>query len=81
MTNTAKLPDKPRKHKWVTEALSEGKNKLSVWPSPSDLKTDSSRDRFMQTIAKVGNDPRVQKVEKHMHDVHSVVFLFHLVDD
>lgn len=81
MTKTIEIPDKPRKHKWVTEALSEGKTKLSVWPSPGDLQTESKRERFMQTIAKVGNDPRVHKVEKHMHDVHSVVFLFHLTDD
>ena len=75
---TVKLPDKPRKHKWVTEALSEGNLTLSVWPSSDDTKTAARRKRFLETIAKVGSDPRVVRLEKHLHDLHGVVFLFHL---
>ena len=75
-----KLPEKPRKHRWVTEAISSGDSTLSVWPSPDDIKTPAKRKRFLETIAKVGSDPRVIKVEKHLHDVHSVVFLFYLSD-
>jgi len=77
---TVKLPEKPRKHRWVTEAINSGDRTLSVWPSPDDIKTPAKRKRFLQTIGKVGSDPRVIKVEKHLHDVHSVVFLFHLSD-
>ena len=77
---TVKLPDKPRKHRWVTEAISLGDSTLSVWPSPDDIKTPAKRQRFLETIAKVGNDPRVMKIEKRRHDVHSVVFLFYLTD-
>lgn len=79
--NDIVIPEKPRKHRWVTEALNAGEDKLSVWPSPDELKQESKKKKFLETIAKVGNDPRVHKVEKHMHDVHSVVFLFHLADD
>ncbi len=75
-----KLPEKPRKHRWVTEAIGSGDSTLSVWPSPDDIKTEVKRKRFLETIAKVGSDPRVIKVEKRLHDVHSVVFLFHLSD-
>lgn len=74
------LPEKPRKHRWISEALKNGDETVSVWPSPDDLKTPKRRERFLETIAKVGNDPRVVKVEKHPHDIYSVVFLFHLQD-
>ncbi|MHA2063134.1 MAG: hypothetical protein ACXABY_02015 [Candidatus Thorarchaeota archaeon] len=77
---TVKLPDKPRKHRWVTAALAGGDLTLSVWPSSGDTKTEAKKKRFLETIAKVGNDPRVVKVEKHRHDEHDVVFLFHLSD-
>jgi cytochrome P450 len=76
--NEITIPDRPRKHRWVTEALSQGSETVSVWPSPDDLKTDKRRRRFMETIAKVGNDPRVKDVTKHRHDVYSFVFVFHL---
>jgi hypothetical protein len=78
---TIKLPEKPRRHRWVTEAISRGDSKLSVWPSPDDIQSESKKKRFLETIAKVGNDPRVVSVEKHLHDEYSVVFLFHLNDD
>ena len=74
------VPEKPRKHRWVTEALNVGDPMLSVWPSSDDLKTEVKKQRFLETIAKVGNDPRVVKVEKRNHDEHGVVFLFHLQD-
>ena len=75
---TVKLPEKRRKHRWVTEAINAGETVVSVWPSPDDLKSEAKKKRFLETIAKVGNDPRVTSVEKKLHDVHSVVFLFHL---
>jgi len=75
---TVKLPDQPRKHRWVTEAITAGDIVLSVWPSPDDVKTPAKRSRFLETFAKVGNDPRVVKVERHLHDVNGVVFLFHI---
>ena len=78
---TVKLPDKPRKHRWVTTALAEGDLTLSVWPSLDDVKTETKKKRFLETIAKIGSDPRVAKVERHRHDVHNVVFLFHLSDE
>ena len=76
-----KLPDKPRKHRWVTQALNSGDTKLSVWPSPKDLVSESKKQRFLETIAKVGNDPRVVNVERHLHETHSVVYVFDLRDD
>jgi len=78
--NEVKLPEKPRKHPWVSEAIKAGDAKLSVWPSPDDLKTDVKRQRFLETIAKVGNDPRVVSVKRHMHEMHSVVYVFDLQD-
>ncbi len=78
---TVKLPDKPRKHRWVTEAINSGDITLSVWPDEEDLKTDKTKESFLGVIAKVGNDPRVTKVEKHGHDIHQVVYLFYLSDD
>ena len=77
---TVKLPEKPRKHKWVTESIVGGDVVLSVWPSVDDLQTEARQQRFLETIAKIGNDPRVTRVEKHPHDESSVVFLFHLQD-
>lgn len=74
------IPEKPRKHRWVTEALSAGDSTLSVWPSSDDITTETKKQRFLDTIAKVGNDPRVVKIEKRRHDVHNIVFLFHLQD-
>lgn len=76
----AKLPDQPRKHRWITETIVSGDTTLSVWPSPDDIKTQAKRQRFLETIAKVGNDPRVVKVERHLHDINGVVFLFHISD-
>lgn len=80
MMTDATLPDKPRKHRWVTEALEAGESKLSVWPSPDDLKSAKKKQRFLETIAKVGNDPRVTNVERHLHDQYSVVYVFDLAE-
>ena len=77
---TVKLPDKPRKHRYVTEAITSGESAVTVWPSPDDLKTPAKRKSFMETIAKVGNDPRVVRIEKYPHDIKHVVFLFHIKD-
>lgn len=78
---TAKLPDKPRKHRWITEAINAGDLTLSVWPDEADLKTEKTKEGFLGVIAKVGSDPRVTKVEKHRHDKHHVIFVFSLSDD
>ena len=75
-----KLPDKPRKHPWVSSAIAAGELKLSVWPSTDDLKTEVKKTRFLETIAKVGNDPRVVDVKRHPHDTHGIVFVFDLKD-
>ena len=75
-----KLPEKPRKHPWVSSAISEGESKLSVWPSEDDLKTDAKKTKFMETIAKEGNDPRVIDVKRHPHEKHGVVYVFDLKD-
>lgn len=71
---------KPRKHRWVTEALKANVNVLSVWPSEGEVKSKSGQKKFMGVIEKVGNDPRVTKVEKKQHEEHGEVFLFHLED-
>ena len=75
-----KLPNKPRKHPWVSSAIAAKEARLSVWPSPDDLKTEAKKSRFLETIAKVGNDPRVVDVKRHPHEVHGVVFVFDLKD-
>ena len=75
-----KLPDKPRKHPWVSSAIAAGEFKLSVWPSKDDLKTETKKTRFLETIAKVGNDPRVTDVKRHPHETHGIVFVFDLKD-
>ena len=77
---SVKLPDQPRKHRWSTETIAAGDTTLSVWPSPDDTKTKVKRQHFLDTIAKVGNDPRVIRVERHLHDINGVVFLFHIND-
>ncbi len=70
-----------RKHRWVTEALSAGDLTLSVWPSPDDIKNNVKQRRFLETIEKVGNDPRVKGIERCDHEIHSVVFIFHLKNE
>jgi hypothetical protein len=76
--NKVKLPDKPRRHRWVTEAIKAGEEKMSIWPSPDEVTNEKKKQHFLETIAKVGNDPRVINIEKHFHDTYSVVFLFYL---
>jgi hypothetical protein len=73
-----KMPNKPRKHRWVTEAINKGERVVSVWPSEDDLKSAKSKERFLEIIAKVANDPRVFDIKRHSHADHNVVFLFHL---
>ena len=75
-----KLPEKPRKHPWVSSAIAAKETKLSVWPSTDDLKTEAKKTRFLETIAKVGNDPRVTDVKRHPHETHGIVFVFDLKD-
>ena len=72
---------KPRKHRWVTEALNEGETFLSVWPSPNELKNSTTKKKFLDTIEKIGNDPRVEDVSKRDHDRYQVVYVFSLSKD
>jgi hypothetical protein len=80
MSDDIKLPDKPRKHRWVTEALNQGESILSVWPSEDEVKDGRKKERFLEVIAKIGNDPRVSNIVKMPHNQYSVVYLFHLDD-
>lgn len=57
---TVDIPEKQRRHRWVTEAISNGDDVLSVWPSPDEIKPGKKQERFLETIAKVGNDPRTR---------------------
>lgn len=75
---TVDIPDRPRKHRWVTEAISQGELILSVWPSPDEITNKAKQKRFLETVAKVGNDPRVTNVRKVPHDDYTVVYLFDL---
>lgn len=74
--NEIKISEKPRKHKWVTEALNAGEAKLSVWPSPGEFKQESKKKKFLEVIAKIGNDPRVTDFAKCDHEEHGVVYIF-----
>lgn len=68
--------EKPKKHRWVTEAISAGDRILSVWPSKDDLSSKAKLDKFYETIEKIGNDPRVVDVRRVDHKEKSVVFFF-----
>jgi hypothetical protein len=72
---------KPRKHKWVTEALNEGERTLSVWPSADEVQNDRKKQRFLETVAKVGNDPRVKKIDTIPHNQYALVYIFHIEND
>lgn len=74
------IPEKQRRHKWVTEALKSGETMLSIWPSPDEITDKRKQEKFLEVVAKVGNDPRVTKVEKLPHEEHQWIFLFHLSD-
>jgi len=79
--NQITIPKKQRRHRWVTETLKKGELILSVWPSPDEIKIESKQQNFLSVIAKIGNDPRVTKIDKRPHDQFGEVFLFHLVND
>ncbi len=68
--------EKPKKHKWVTEAIAAGDRVMSVWPSPDEVTSKVKLDRFYETIEKIGNDPRVVNVRKIDHKEKVVIFLF-----
>jgi len=72
------IPEKPRKHPWVTKTVKAKIDVLSVWPSEEDFSTPSKQEKFLETIVKIGNDPRVVKIEKVPHETHGCVFLFKL---
>lgn len=78
--NQIAIPKKPRKHRWVTEALAAGETTLSVWPSPDEVKIERKEKNFLAVIAKIGNDPRVVKIDKRANDQYHVVYLFHLTN-
>lgn len=67
---------KPKKHRWVTEAISAKDRTLSVWPSQDDLASKTKLTKFYDMIQKIGDDPRVVNVRRINHKVHGVVFLF-----
>lgn len=75
------IPEKQRKHRWVTEAINDKQMVLSVWPSLDEIAQGKKQERFLETIAKIGNDPRVTSVRKASHDEHHVVYLFDLDPD
>lgn len=72
------VPQKPRRHRWVTEALNQGDAQLSVWPSPDELRPGKKQDRFLETIIKIGNDPRVRDIKKSPHPEYNVIYVFYL---
>jgi hypothetical protein len=67
---------KPRKHPWVTECIKAGESVLSVWPSEEEVATQAKVDKFLTTIEKIGNDPRVTGVEEQETESHGTVYLF-----
>ena len=75
------MNSKPRKHRWITEAIKEGKYQLSVWPTPDEISTDKKRKAFMEVIEKIGNDPRVNNVNKYTHHEYSMVFVFDIQEE
>jgi len=79
--NDIQVQDKPRKHRWITETISKGETTLSLWPSPDEIENTAKGNKFLETIAKVGNDPRVVSVERHDHEAYRVVFLFFIDPD
>jgi len=75
------IPEKQRKHRWVTDAIADGQVVLSVWPSADEIAEGKKQDRFLETVAKVGNDPRVTSVRQEPSDEYHVVYLFDLDPD
>lgn len=73
-----KIPTKPRKHRWITQAIGQGVDTLSVWPSKDDLSSESKQEKFLEVITKIANDPRVTKIEKVTHEEHNWIFLFRI---
>lgn len=72
---------KPKKHRWVTEAIQAGDVVLSVWPSKDDLSNKEKEKSFFSTIEKIGQDPRVINIRRATHPEHKVVFLFDIDPD
>ncbi len=75
------IPEKQRKHRWVTEAIDNKQMVLSVWPSPDEMNKGKKQERFFETIVKIGNDPRVTNVRKANHEEYMIVYLFDLDPD
>lgn len=70
------MNNKPRRHRWITEAINQGKWALSVWPTEEEINNPKENEKFMNSIAKIGNDPRVIGVEKISHPTHDIVYVF-----
>jgi hypothetical protein len=69
---------KPRKHPWVTECIKAGESVLSVWPSEEEVATQAKVDKFLATIEKIGNDPRVTDIEEKDTDSYGTVYFFNI---
>lgn len=68
--------NKPRRHPWVTEALTNNEKTLSVWPSPEEITNPDKQAKFFESIGKIGNDPRVSDVERRPHPDFGVIYIF-----
>lgn len=68
--------DKPKKHRWVTEAINAGDRVLSVWPSKEELASKEKMKKFYDALEKINEDPRVLTVRRMDHPEYTVVFLF-----
>lgn len=75
------MTNKPKKHKWITEAINSGDKILSVWPSKDDLSSAEKTEKFFETIQKIGDDPRVVDVRRIDHHEYKTVFLFEINKD
>lgn len=67
---------KPKKHRWITEAINAKDTVISVWPSKEDLASPAKMEKFYDIIQMVSDDPRVVNVRRINHKEHGVVFLF-----
>jgi hypothetical protein len=63
------MMSKPRKHKFVTECLKAGETVMRVWPSKNE-----SLDKYMQSVEKIQNDPRILTVEESTDQENGFVF-------
>ena len=78
---TVNSPDKPRKHRWITEAIKQGEATLSVWPSEDEIQDAKKQEKFLEVISKIGNDPRVVSVRKASHPEYNIVYLFEIENE